>query len=112
MERSMLNVKLQDRSRITIRRQRFRVTDLAENNVPRAKCKWTGHITPSNDHIWTIRSTRRQIQRVRSVEKPQRRWKEDTGATWSSMDKDNKRQGKLQDSFGGLLPAVEGHRLE
>ena len=28
------------------------------------------------------------------------------------MDKDSKRQTKLEDSGGGLLPAGEGHRLE
>ena len=28
------------------------------------------------------------------------------------MDKDSKGQRKLEDSGGGLLPAVEGHSLE
>ena len=30
----------------------------------------------------------------------------------SGMDKDSKGQRKLEDSGGGLLPAVEGHSLE
>ena len=28
------------------------------------------------------------------------------------MDKDSKGQRKMEDSGGGLLPAVEGHRIE
>ena len=34
------------------------------------------------------------------------------GATGSGMDKDSKGQRKLEDSGGGLHPAVEGHSLE
>ena len=34
------------------------------------------------------------------------------GATKSCMDKDSKGQRKMEDSGGGLLPAVEGHSLE
>ena len=34
------------------------------------------------------------------------------GATLSSLDKHSKGQRKLEDSGGGLLPAVEGHSLE
>ena len=32
--------------------------------------------------------------------------------TGSGMDKDSKGQRKMEDSGGGLLPAVEGHSLE
>ena len=35
-----------------------------------------------------------------------------SGVTGSGMDKDSKGQRKLEDSSGGLLPAVEGHSLE
>ena len=33
-------------------------------------------------------------------------------ATRSGMDKDSKGQRKMEDSGGGLLPAVEGYSLE
>ena len=33
-------------------------------------------------------------------------------ATGSGEDKDSKGQRKMEDSGGGLLPAVEGHRIE
>ena len=33
-------------------------------------------------------------------------------ATRSGMDKDSKGKRKMEDSGGGLLPAVEGHSLE
>ena len=52
------------------------------------------------------------------VGRPKRRWKtktvvcETTGTTDSGMDKDSKGQRKLEDSGGGLLPAVEGHSVE
>ena len=35
-----------------------------------------------------------------------------SGATGNGMDKDSKGQRKMEDSGGGLLPAVEGHSLE
>ena len=35
-----------------------------------------------------------------------------SGATGKGMDKDRKRQRKLEDSDGWLLPAVEGHSHE
>ena len=44
---------------------------------------------------------------VRSVGRPKH-----CGATGSGMDKDRKGLRKLEDSGGGLLPAVEGHSLE
>ena len=83
-------------------------------NIARnTKWKWAGHIACIKDHRRTIRSTEWQIKGVRSVGSPKSRWRDDiVGATGSGMDKDSKGQRKLEDSGGGLLPAVEGHSLE
>ena len=58
------------------------------------------------DNRWTIRSTEWQIKGVRSVGRPKRRWRDDIvgqqGAVLTS-----KGQRKLEDSGGGLLPALE-----
>ena len=71
-ERKMLNVKLKDRLRYTIIRQRTRVTDIVQY-VTNTKWKWAGHITQMKDNRWTIRSTERQIKGVGSVGRPKRR---------------------------------------
>ena len=108
MERRMLNVKLKDRIRNTIIRQRTRGSDIVQY-VTNMKWKWAGHIARMKDNIWTVRST----EGVRSVERPKSRWRDDIfGATRSGMDEDSKGQKKREDSGGGLLPAVEGHSLE
>ena len=61
----MLNVKLNDRIRHTIR-QRTRMTDIVQY-VTNTKWKWAGHIARVNDNRWTIRSTEWQTEGVRSV---------------------------------------------
>ena len=58
----MLNVKLKDRIRNNIIRQRTRVTDIVQY-VTNAKWKWAGHIARMKDNRWTIRSTEWQISR-------------------------------------------------
>ena len=66
MERRMLNVKLKDKIRNSIIRQRTRVTDIVQY-VTNTKWKWAGHIARRKDNRWTIRSTEWQTQGVRSV---------------------------------------------
>ena len=65
------------------------------------------------DNRWTIRSTEWQTKGVRSVGRPKRRWRDDIagqqGVIWTRIAKEKR---KLEDSGGGLLPAVEGHSLE
>ena len=56
MERKMLNVKLKDRIRSTIIKQRTRVTDIVQY-VTSTKWKWAGHIVQMKDNRWTIRGT-------------------------------------------------------
>ena len=107
----MLNVKLKYRIRNTTIRQRTRVTDIVLY-VTNTKWKWDGHITQMEDNRWTIRSTEWQIEGLRSVESPKRRWRDDIVGQRCSVDKESKGQRKLEDSGGGLLPAVEGHSLE
>ena len=68
MERRMLNVKLKDRIRNTIIRQRTRVTDIVQC-VTNTKWKLTGHIARIKDNRWTIRNTEWQSEGVRSVGK-------------------------------------------
>ena len=110
MERKLLNVKLKDRIRITIIRQRTRVTDIVQY-VTNTKLKWAGHIARMKGDRWTMRSTEWQIKGVRSSGRAKRRWRHD-GATGIGMDKDSKGQRKLEDTGGRLLPAVEGHSLK
>ena len=82
------------------------------------------------DNRWTLRSTEWQIKGARSFGRPKRHWRDgivgQQGTVWTrigkdreswrtlanGMDKDWKGQRKLEDSGGGLLPAVEGHSLE
>ena len=63
----MLNVKLKDRIRNTITRQRTRVTDIVQY-ITNTKWKWAGHITRMKDNRWTIRSTEWQIRGVGQLE--------------------------------------------
>ena len=90
MERRMLNVKLKDRFRNTIIRQRTRVTDIVQY-VTNTKWKWAGHIARMKGNRWTIRSTEWQIEGVRSVGRPKRRWRDDIvgqqGAAWTRIAK-------------------------
>ena len=64
------------------------------------------------DNRWTIRSTEWQLNGVRSVARPKRRWRVDVvgqqGVVWTRTAKDREswRTG------GGLLSVVEGHSLE
>ena len=76
MERKMLIVKLKDRIRYTIIRQRTRVTDIVQY-VINTKWKWAGHIARVKDNRWTIRVTEWQIKGVRSVGRPKCRWRDD-----------------------------------
>ena len=71
----MLNVKLKDRIRNTIIRQRTRVTDIVQC-VTNLKWKWTGHIARMKDNRYTIRRTEWQIKGLRSVGRPKRRWRD------------------------------------
>ena len=107
MERRTLNVKLKDRNRNTIIRQRTRVTDIVQY-VTNTKGKWAGHIARMKDNRWTMRSTEWQIKGVR----PKRRRRDDIlgqqGAVWTRIAKDIERWK----AGGGLLPAVDGHSLE
>ena len=111
LERRMLDVKLKDRIRNTIIRQRTRVTEIVQY-VTNTKRKWAGHVARMKDNGWTIRSTEWQIKGVRSVGRPKRRWRDDIvgqqGAVWTRTAKER----KLEDSGEGLLPAEEGHSLE
>ena len=65
MERRMLNVKLKDRIRNTIIRERTTVTDIVQY-VTNTKWKWAGHIAQTKDTRWT-RSTEWQIKGARLV---------------------------------------------
>ena len=91
LERKMLNVKLKDRTRSTIIRQRTRVADIVQY-VTSAKRKWIGHIARMKDNRWTIRSTEWQIKGVRSVGRPKRLWRDDIvgqqGVVWTKIAKD------------------------
>ena len=98
----MLNVKLKDRIRKTIVRQRTRVTDTVQY-VTNTKWKWAGHIARMRDNRWTIRNTEWQIKGVRSVGKPKRQWRDDIvgqqGAVWTRIAKDRERWGTLAEGY-------------
>ena len=91
MERRTLNVKLKDRIRNTIIRQRTRVADIVQY-VTNTKWKWAGHIARMKDNRWTIRSTEWQTEGVRSARRPNRCWRDDIvgqqGAVWTRTAKD------------------------
>ena len=90
----MFNVKLTDRIRNTIIRQRTRVTDIVQF-VTNTKWKWAGHIARMKDNRWTIRSTEWQIEGVKSAGRPKCRWRDDIvgqqGAVWTKIAKGGER---------------------
>ena len=96
MERKMLNVKLQDRIRNTIIRQRTRVADIVQY-VANTKWKWAGHFVRLKDNRWTIKSTEWQKTGVRSVGRLKRRWKDgivgQQGVVWTRTAND--REGRM-----------------
>ena len=102
MERRMLNVKLKDRVRNTITRQRTRVTNIVQY-VTNTKWKWAGHIARMKDNGWTIRSTERQIKGVRSVGRPKRPWRDDIvgqqGVLWTRVAKDRESWKTLAEGY-------------
>ena len=67
------------------------------------KWKWAGLIARMKDKRWTIRSTERQIKRVRSVEKPSRRWRDDIvgqqEVVWTRIAKDRERWRTLAEGY-------------
>ena len=91
MARKMLNVKLKDRIRNTIIRQRTRVTDIVQIAI-NAKRKWAEHIVRMKDNRWTIRSKEGQIKGLSTVGRPKRRWRDDIvgqqEAVWTRIAKD------------------------
>ena len=97
----MLNVKLKDRIRNTIVRQRTRVTDIVQC-VTNMKWKWTGHIARMKENRWTIRSTEWQIRGVRSFGRP-KRWRHDIvghkGTVWTRTAKDRERWRTLAEDY-------------
>ena len=102
MEKRMLNVKLKDRIRNTIIRQRTRVTDIV-HYVTNTTWKWAGHIARMKDSRWTIRSTEWQIKGVRSVGRLKHRWRDDIvgqqGAVWMRIAKDRERWRTLAEGY-------------
>ena len=94
VERRMRNVKLKERIRNTISRQRTRVTNVVQY-VTNTEWKWAGYIARMKDNRWTIRSTEWQIKGGRSVGRPKRRWRDDIvgqqGAVWTRTAKDRER---------------------
>ena len=63
----MLNVKVKDKIRNTIIRQRTRMTDVVQY-VTNAKWKWAGHIARVEDNRWTISSSEWQIRAYDQLE--------------------------------------------
>ena len=79
-------------------------------HITNTKWRWAGHVARMQDNRWTIRTTEWQVRKGRRPRgRPKMRWKDDImkwqGATWTRTAKDRKR------TYGGLLPAVEGHSL-
>ena len=108
------NVKLKDRfPNAASIRQRTRVRDIFQY-VTNAKWKWAGHSTRMKDNKQTIRNTAGMSDKGCKIswktKSSLERWH--CGATGSGMGKDTKQQRKLEDSVGGLFPAVEGHSLD
>ena len=67
-----------------------------------------GHIARKKNKRRTIRSIESQIKDLRSVGRPKHGWRDDLvgqqGAVWTRIAKNKK---KMEDSGGGLLPAVK-----
>ena len=71
--------------------------------VTNRKWKWAGHIARLKDNKWTIRNTEWQIKGIRSVGRPERRWRDDIagqqGAVWTRTAKDRERWRTLAEGY-------------
>ena len=102
MEKKMLHVKLKDRIRSTILRQRTRVTDIVQY-ITNTKLKWAGHIAQMKDNRWTIRSTEWKIKGARSVGRPNNHGRDDIvgqqGGVWTRIAKDRESWRTLAEGY-------------
>lgn len=98
MERSILNLKLNDRQRNEDIRHRTKVID-ALQHTHRLKWKWAGHVARLSDQRWTkLSTTWHGPTGTRSVGRPQERWKDEisklAGENW--IDKAQQRGNWIQ----------------
>ena len=105
----MLVLKQIDRIPSSSIREITKVDDILKV-ITKAKWKWAGHMTRTNDNRWTVRRTERQVRHgKRSRGRPRRRCRDDIqqwqGVTWSRKARDRQ---QWRDLAEGLLPAVEG----
>ena len=85
-------------------------TDRQSGMYPIRNWKWAGHIARMKDNGLIEAQSGRECKISWKNKTSLERWH--CGAAGSSLDKDSKRQRKLEDSGGGLFPAVKGHSLE
>ena len=98
IERSMLDIKLRDKCKLTEIRKRTKVTD-ANKNMKQLKWRWTGHMMRENNDKWTREITEwypRDGKRRRG--RQIKRWEDDL----STLETDSKRQGHMEMSRGGV----------
>ena len=103
MERKMLNIKLKDKIRNTVIRQRTQIKDVTEK-ITKTKWSWAGHIARMTDNRWTIRSTEWRVREgQRRQGRPKRRWRDDLvwqqGVIWSRKAKDRERWKTLAEGY-------------
>ena len=103
MERKMLNIKLKDKIRNTVIRQRTQIKDVTEK-ITKTKWSWAGDIARMTDNRWTIRSTEWRVREgQRRQGRPKRRWRDDLvwqqGVIWSRKAKDRERWKTLAEGY-------------
>ena len=115
MERKILGIKITDKipnEEISVKTNILNII----KHITNTKWRWAGHVARMQDNRWTIRTTEWQVRKGRRPRgRPKMRWKDDImkwqGAAGSNMDEYCKRQKEVERTYGGLLPAVEGHSL-
>ena len=104
-----------DRICNTTIRQRTSLTD-SPIFVTKAKRKWVEHIFRMKDNSWIIRSTQGQINRLRSVGRSKRRWRDDIvgqhGVVWTRIAKDRESKRTLVEGYSWQWKDTALNRIE
>ncbi|KOB77663.1 Endonuclease-reverse transcriptase [Operophtera brumata] len=99
MERSMLNVRLKDRKRLTEIRHITKVANVS-NKIRRLKWRWIGHTLRSKKTKWTYDTTvwyPRDGKRSRG--RPVKRWDDDLPKEWRSASLGRVRWHKMEEAY-------------
>ncbi|GBP51431.1 hypothetical protein EVAR_37267_1 [Eumeta japonica] len=104
MERSMLNIRLQDQWTTAKIRKRTKVRDVLKN-IRKLKWNWNGHIMRTNKEKWTkdvVKRYSRNGKRKRGGQ--MKRWEDDLPKGWRRSTRDREKWKKLGEAYVDRQP--------